>query len=128
MPWSGCRLRGRRAIFFGIGCALFAYLLIRLGPGEIAALLLRIGWSFPLILVIYTGYILVRASALAKCIPAAGRSSYRFVAGVWWAGEAVQYLTFTGPFLAEPAKALLLRDRGLRTTHAFAATIAEYLI
>src|SRR5438874_2587361 len=43
-------------------------------------------------------------------------------------GEAVQFLTFTGPFLAEVAKALLLRTRGLTVPQAFAATISEYLV
>src|SRR5690606_23028523 len=42
-------------------------------------------------------------------------------------GEAVQFLTFTGPFLAEPAKALLLKGRGLSAVEGFAATITEYL-
>jgi uncharacterized membrane protein YbhN (UPF0104 family) len=118
----------RRTIFLGIGCGLFAYLLIRLGPGKILSLLLRIGWAFPLFLVIYAGYTLVRASALARCVPAGEGYSYRDLVAIRLAGEAVQYLTFTGPILAEPAKALLLRNRGLPTTHAFAATIAEYLI
>ena len=128
MPSSAYRFGVRRALFFAIGCGLFAYLLIRLGPGEILSLLLRIGWGFLLIIVIYTGYNLVRANALAKCIAIEERSSYWDLIEIRLMGEAVQYLTFTGPFLAEPAKALLLRNRGLRTTHAFAATISEYLI
>jgi uncharacterized membrane protein YbhN (UPF0104 family) len=43
-------------------------------------------------------------------------------------GEAVQFLTFTGPFLAEPSKAWLLERRGLALSEGFAATTAEYLI
>lgn len=37
-------------------------------------------------------------------------------------------LTFTGPFLAEPAKGWLLTRRGLTTTDAFAAVLTEYLL
>jgi hypothetical protein len=37
-------------------------------------------------------------------------------------------LTFTGPFLAEPAKGWLLKERGLTTTDAFAAVVTEYLL
>jgi hypothetical protein len=37
-------------------------------------------------------------------------------------------LTFTGPFLAEPAKGWLLERRGLPTAHAFAAVAIEYLL
>jgi hypothetical protein len=42
--------------------------------------------------------------------------------------EAIQFLTSTGPFLAEPAKVWLLQRRGLSTRHAVAATVSEYLI
>jgi hypothetical protein len=43
-------------------------------------------------------------------------------------GEAIQFLTSTGPFLAEPAKVWLLRDRGVSIRQAVAATILEFLI
>ena len=119
----------RNAAFLLIGCGLLAYLLFRLGPRDILALLLRIGWNFPLILAIYGAYTLLRASTLSRCIAAEKHSSdYWDLVRIRLRGEAVQYLTFTGPFLAEPAKALLLRNRGLRATQAFAATISEYLI
>jgi uncharacterized protein (TIRG00374 family) len=43
-------------------------------------------------------------------------------------GEAVEFLTFSGPFLAEPAKAWLLHRRGLTPSEGFAATLIEYLV
>jgi hypothetical protein len=52
-------------------------------------------------------------------------------ADVWrvrLSAEAVEMLTLTGPFLAEPAKAWLLKGRGLTTAGAFAAVITEYLL
>jgi len=42
--------------------------------------------------------------------------------------ETIQFLTFTGPFLAEPAKMWLLQKRGLSPKRAVAATVSEYLI
>ena len=42
-------------------------------------------------------------------------------------GEAIQFLTSTGPLLAEPSNALLLAQRGLTRPEGFAATIGEYL-
>jgi hypothetical protein len=42
-------------------------------------------------------------------------------------GEAVEYLTFTGPMLAEPTKARLLGRHGLSMRQGLSATIAEYL-
>jgi hypothetical protein len=52
--------------------------------------------------------------------------AYADAVAVRFSGEAVQFLTSTGPFLAEPAKAVLLGRRGLTKTEGFAATIAEY--
>jgi hypothetical protein len=42
--------------------------------------------------------------------------------------EAVETLTLTGPFLAEPAKGWLLMRRGLTTAAAFGAVATEYLL
>ena len=117
-----------RVLALGIGCGLFIYLLARLGPAEIFALLLQVGWNFGLIAAAYTGHQMVRAFALGRCITADNRASYWDLVMIRLSGETVRFLTFTGPFLAEPAKALLLRKRGLNTTQAFAATTAEYLV
>lgn len=128
MPSSGSKPGRWRTLFLAAGCVLFVYLLIRLGPGAILALLARLGWSFLLMLAIYAGYNLLRAAALGLCIATGSRPSFLELAAIRAAGEAVQYLTFTGPFLAEPAKALLLKQKGSYTAQAFAATISEYLI
>ena len=54
--------------------------------------------------------------------------SYWDIVRIRLSGEAIQFLTSTGPFLAEPAKVWLLRRRGLSIKHAAAATVSEYLI
>jgi uncharacterized membrane protein YbhN (UPF0104 family) len=107
---------------------LFAYLLVRLGAAEIASLVLRVGWYFALIAVIYLGHQLIRASAYSKCVAANKRAPYWEIVRIRLSGEAIQFLTSSGPFLAEPAKVWLLRRQGLSTKHATAATVAEYLI
>jgi hypothetical protein len=50
-----------------------------------------------------------------------------FLDALWirLSGEAVQFLTFTGPFLAEPAKAWLLKGRGLSAIEGFAAALTD---
>ncbi|MFN0101912.1 MAG: lysylphosphatidylglycerol synthase transmembrane domain-containing protein [Bryobacteraceae bacterium] len=116
-----------RTSFLLAGCALFVYLLVRLGPGDIAALVVQTGWYFAWMCLAFAGHQLVRAAAFSKCVTAVKRPSYWDLVRIRLSGEAVQYLTFTGPFLAEPAKALLLKTRGSDLTHAFAATISEYL-
>src|SRR5207244_13119603 len=44
-----------------------------------------------------------------------------------FAAEAVEMLTFTGPFLAEPAKGWLLTRHGVTAAQAFGAIAIEYL-
>jgi uncharacterized membrane protein YbhN (UPF0104 family) len=127
MTWTGPKRR-YRAVLLGFGCALFVYLLVRLGAAEISSLLLGVGWYFGLIAAAYAGHQLIRAIAYWKCVTANEHSSYWDIVRIRLSGEAVQFLTFTGPFLAEPAKVLLLRRRGLSTKHAVAATVSEYLI
>ena len=120
--------RRYRAVLLGFGCALFTYLLVRLGAAQITSLLLGIGWYFGLIAAIYAGHQLIRALAYWKCVAASGRSSYWEIVRIRLSGEAIQFLTSTGPFLAEPSKVWLLQRQGLSTKHAVAATVSEYLI
>jgi len=116
-----------RALLLVAGLALLVYLVVDLGPGAIVALLARIGWGFVPLAMVYGTYQVVRASALR--LSAARPAAVRFadVLAIRLSGEAVQFLTATGPFLAEPSKALLLGRRGLTTVEGFAATTAEYL-
>jgi hypothetical protein len=107
---------------------LFIYLLVQLGAAKIFSLLLGVGWYFVVIAAIYGGHQLVRAIAYWKCVTANEPASYWDILRIRLSGEAIQFLTFTGPFLAEPSKVWLLKRRGLSTRHAIAATVSEYLI
>ena len=127
MTWTGPKHR-LRAAFLVLGIALFVYLFVRLGAANIASLILGVGWYFGLIAATYAGHQLLRAIAYWKCVTPNQRSSYLDILRIRLSGEAIQYLTFTGPFLAEPAKVWLLRERGLGTKYAVAATVSEYLI
>lgn len=120
--------RRYHAVVLGLGCALFVWLLVRLGAAKILSLLLGIGWYFGLIAAIYAAHQLVRTIAYWKCITTHAHASYRDLLRIRLSGEAIQFLTSTGPFLAEPSKVWLLKRRGLSTRHAVAATISEYLI
>jgi hypothetical protein len=116
-----------RTILLAAGLVLLVYLVVALGPREILAILSRIGWGFLPIAGMCAGLQALRAWALCLCSPRPGAIAYADAVAVRISGEAVQFLTSTGPFLAEPAKALLLGRRGLTKTEGFAATIAEYL-
>lgn len=87
----------------------------------------RIGWGAIPIALAYLVYQCLRALALAASVTSTCALGFRDALWIRLSGEAVQFLTFTGPFLAEPAKAWLLKSRGLTAAEGFAATLTEYL-
>lgn len=116
-----------RIVFLLAGLALFIYLLVHLGPSAVLAMLTRIGWSAVPIAGAYALFQSLRAAALSASVSPTRTLRFRDALWIRLSGEAVQFLTFTGPFLAEPAKALLLKRRGLTAVEGFAATLTEYL-
>jgi len=116
-----------RAFLLIAGLIVSVYLVIELGPGEILALLLRIGWGFVPIAALYAGHQALRAWALRLSAARPGSLAYGDALAIRFSGEAIQFLTSTGPFLAEPSKVLLLGRRGLTKIEGFAVTIGEYL-
>ncbi len=123
---SGSGGKRLRALLMLLGLGLAAYLVYRLGPGRILSLLLRIGWHLAPLAGIHALYQAVRAAALSRCLLGI-QVSYLDVLWIRISGEAVRVLTSTGPLLAEPAKAWLLKRRGLALHQAFASTLSEIL-
>lgn len=117
-----------RALFLLAGVLLFALVAWQVGPRAIAAAVAQMGWSLLGVAAIYLAYQIVRATALRLCLVAGEPIALPQVIWIRLSGEAVQFLTFTGPLLAEPTKAWLLRHRGLTTRQAFAGVVAEYLL
>src|SRR5712692_335435 len=110
-----------------VGLALIAYVAARVGLREIVAMLESLRWSIPPVLTIYAGHQMARAAALTWCIDK--RRTLRFVdaLGIRLSGEAIEFLTFSGPFVSEPTKAWLLQRTGLDASEGIAATLTEYL-
>ena len=120
-------LRVGRALLLVGGAIAFAVLLARIGVSVIADMLRRVGWGFLAVSALYATHIAVRAFALWRSLPIA-RRPYADVLRVRLSGEAVEVLTFSGPFLAEPAKGWLLTRYGFSTPDAYAAVALEYLL
>jgi lysylphosphatidylglycerol synthase-like protein len=116
-----------RLVFLTVGGALFVYLVVRLGPGAILEMVRRIGWWAVAIAAIYIVYQALRAAALSASMTGPHPLPWREAVWVRLSGEAVQFLTFTGPFLAEPAKAWLIAGQHRGAVPGFAATLTEYL-
>src|SRR5947207_8641974 len=125
---------GRAFLVIG-GAIAFAALVARIGPGVIVDMLRRVGWAVLAVSALYATHIAVRAFALWRSLgggdagpPRHERLSYAEVWRVRMSGEAVEVLTFSGPFLAEPAKGWLLTRYGFSTPDAYAAVALEYLL
>jgi hypothetical protein len=110
------------------GIVVLGLLLWRLGPAEILRTFAQLGWHSLPILVCYIAYQSMRALALRLSILRWRQVSFGDAFRIRLSGDAMQALTFTGPFLGEPTKAWLLKGRGLTLSEGFAATLAEYLV
>src|SRR5262244_4347396 len=117
-----------RLAFFIAGLVLLIYLILQLGPHNIFSAILDLQWNLLWVTLIYTASEMIRGVALWKSLHEGESQPYLKMLGIRLSGEAVRYLTFTGPFVGEPLKAWLLRKTGLPAAGAFAAVITEYLI
>ena len=117
-----------RVVFLLVGTLVLGLLLWHLGPAEILRMTAQLGWHSLPILVLYGLYQAMRAAALKLSVMRSSQVRYRDAFWIRLSGDAMQSLTFTGPFASEPTKAWLLKRRGLTLTESFAATFAEYLV
>ena len=101
-----------QGIAFLLGLALLIYVINRVGVQPIFDALLKIGFGFPLLLGISGLRHVLRTFAMRTAIdPKHRRFSFRHAFSVRLGGEAISFLTFTGPILGEATKVALLRKR-----------------
>jgi len=117
--------RGIRVALLAAGLAVLVALVRQVGIGAVAELLRRTGPALVIVSALYLAHIAVRAAALWRSLDVL---RYADVLRVRLSGEAIEMLTFTGPFLAEPAKGWLLTKQGLSGADAFGGVALEYLV
>src|SRR5262249_49340140 len=115
-----------RLLLLLLGLAVLALLVRRAGLAVVVGMLRRVGWGFVAACVLYTAQLCIRALALWRTLEPPLR--YVDVLLVRLSAESVAMLTFTGPFLAEPAKGWLLTRRGIDSSIAFGGVLTEYLL
>jgi hypothetical protein len=116
-----------RAFLLIGGLAVIALLVAQTGPAVVLEMFVRVGWNVVTVALLYAVHVVLRAAALWR-VGLAPSVSFADVLRIRLSGEAVEVLTYTGSFLAEPAKGWLLTRRGMPTAEAFAAVAAEYLL
>lgn len=116
-----------QGIFLLLGIALFVYVVNRVGLDDILASIRLIGFGIVAVLLVSAVRHLLRALAWLYCIEEGHRQISVFhLFNVRMAGDALKLLSFTGPFLGEPAKAVLVRKQ-LPMVHGMSSIIIENL-
>lgn len=113
---------------FLLGLALLAYVINRVGVQPIFDALLRIGFGFFFVLTISGLRHFLRTIAMRAAVPSEHRRIgfiQAFAARL--GGEAISFLTFTGPLLGEATKVALLRKR-VPLTYGVPALVVDNLI
>ena len=117
-----------QGILLAAGIALLIYLLYSLGLGTIFETVTRIGWGFLIIVAINGIRHVMRAYCLYLAIHSENRSvGFHNVLAARLAGEAVNLMTVTGPFLGDATKVALLQ-RKQTLTHSAAAVIVDNIL
>jgi uncharacterized protein (TIRG00374 family) len=117
-----------QGIILAAGLALLIYLLYSLGFGTILETLTRIGWGFLIIVAVNGIRHVLRAFCLYLAIHSENRSvGFHNVLAARLAGEAVNLMTITGPFLGDATKVALLKGKQT-LTHSAAAVIVDNIL
>src|SRR4029453_8782653 len=126
--------RSRRSFFwlqglaFLLGLGLLVYVINRVGVQPLFDALLRIGFGFFVILALSGVRHVLRTMAMRAAVPPEHRR-FNFVQAfaARLGGEAISFLTFTGPLLGEATKVALLRKR-VPLTYGVPALVVDNLI
>ena len=115
-----------RILLLVLGLAVLAIVLHAMGVGTILAVARRSGWTIVWMILLYALHIAIRGWVIWRSLPQPGLGLIDTLR-IRFAAEAVEMLTFTGPFLAEPAKGWMFIRRGIPAAQAAAVILFEYL-
>ncbi len=127
MPSLTRNLKVLQVVFLVLGLILFSYIIYSVGPDQIFSSIRVVGFGFVIIILVSAVRHLLRSIAWLHCIEEDHRQIKIFdLFNVRLAGDAVRLLSFTGPFLGETSKAVLIRKR-LPMVHGMSSIIIENL-
>jgi len=117
------------AITFLLGVGVLAFVVYKIGYSKIIEILEFVGWAFFVIAALNIIRHLARSLSLYLAIAPEQRATlkYRSVVAARFGGEAVSFLSFTGPFLGDATKAVLLR-KNLPLTYGASAVISDNIL
>jgi putative ABC transport system permease protein len=117
-----------QALAFLLGLGLLIYVINRVGVQPLFDALLRIGFGFFIILGLSGLRHVLRTISMRAAVPAEHRRiTFRHAFAARLGGEAISFLTFTGPLLGEATKVALLRKR-VPLTYGVPALVVDNLL
>ena len=117
-----------QTLAFLLGLGLLIYVINRVGVQPLFDALLRIGFGFFVILGLSGLRHVLRTISMRAAVPREHRRiSFRHAFSARLGGEAISFLTFTGPLLGEATKVALLRKR-VPLTYGVPALVVDNLI
>ncbi len=120
-------IKALQVLFLILGLILFYYVVSSVGLDQITASLRLMGFGFVIVMAISAVRHWLRSVAWLHCIEQDHRKiKILDLFNVRLAGDAVRLLSFTGPFLGETSKAVLIRKR-LPMVHGMSSIIIENL-
>ncbi|HVF86479.1 MAG TPA: lysylphosphatidylglycerol synthase transmembrane domain-containing protein, partial [Pyrinomonadaceae bacterium] len=114
-------------VFAALGIALFVYFVRRAGVAEIADGMRRLGAGFILVLLASGVRPVVRSLAWTLCVEPPHRLRLRDAFVAFMTGDAVGNVVPFGMVIGEPAKAMLVRERGVPLVAGLSALAVEYI-
>jgi putative ABC transport system permease protein len=117
-----------QTIAFLLGLGLLVFVIKKVGLQPLFDALIRIGFGFFFVVAISGMRHVLRTIAMSAAVPAEHRRFNFFQAfAARLGGEAISFLTFTGPLLGEATKVALLRRR-VPLTYGVPALVVDNLI
>ena len=117
-----------QALAFLLGLGLLIFVINRVGVQPLFDALLRIGFGFFIILGLSGLRHFLRTISMRAAVPAEHRRiTFRHAFAARLGGEAISFLTFTGPLLGEATKVALLRKR-VPLTYGVPALVVDNLL
>lgn len=115
-------------VAFILGLGLLVYVINRVGVQPIFDALGRIGFGFFLLLLISGARHALRTLAMSTAVPREHRRfNFQQAFAARLGGEAISFLTFTGPVLGEATKVALLKKR-LPLTYGVTALVIDNIL
>ncbi len=111
-----------------VGLLLLFSLLYFVGYHTILDSLTQVGWGFIPIIILNVGRHIFRSYSMYLAVPPQHRNfKFRQVIAARFGGEAISFISFTGPFLGDATKAMLLK-KDIPITYGAAAVLKDNLV